>query len=287
MKYLILSLFLVSLTILGCSEETTNPPAEPAAYTNADGINGGILFDQFWSVESGFDQTNSNIAKFNASSDFFRCKQCHGWDLMGRSGSYIGRGPKTNRPNIADRNLRTTAENLTAQALFNAIKNGLDAERRDVSADLSTYDPTTNNTIGDRMPNFSQILTDSQIWNIVKYLKTEALDVSQLYDAVYTGTYPTGKATYSNIGKDGDATAGLAFYTAKCQVCHGTDGKQIPNLDKTTGLTAGKYARSKPNELQHKIKFGKLGSAMKATAGTLTDYKNLYKALSDTIQFPN
>ncbi len=58
------------------------------------------------------------------------------------------------------------------------------------------------------MPNLSQILSDAQIWEIMKYLKTEALDVTQLYDAIFTGTYPTGSASYTNIEKDGNADAG-------------------------------------------------------------------------------
>ncbi|ROL60652.1 hypothetical protein D9V86_09180 [Bacteroidetes/Chlorobi group bacterium ChocPot_Mid] len=289
MKYYFLLIAFLAITLISCSDDnTTNPPAaDPVAYTNADGIKGGMLFDKFWATETGFDQTNANITKLNASADFFRCKQCHAWDLMGRNGSYNNRAPKTTRPNVADRNLRTTASNLTPQALFDAIKKGLGKSRRDISADLSTYDPATNSTIGDQMPDFSKILTDAQIWDIVKFLKTEALDVTKLYDATYSGTYPTGTATYSNIGKDGDATAGNTFYTAKCAICHGADGKQIPNLDGTTGMTVGKFARTKPNELQHKMKFGQLGSSMKATAGTITDFKNLYKALADTTKYPN
>ncbi|MBM2817259.1 MAG: hypothetical protein HW421_4021 [Ignavibacteria bacterium] len=284
---------LMLLLVTSCNDSTTTPAPEkdPDAYTNANGINGGILFDKFWSVESGFDQANPNIAKLNASSDFFRCKQCHAWDLLGRNGSYNNRAPKTNRPNIADRNLRTTAKNLSAQALFNAIKNGINTPRRDISADLSGYNPATNATVGDQMPKFSQILTDAQIWNLVKFLKVEALDVTQLYDATYSGTYPTGTSVYSNIGKDGDAAVGLEFYKAKCQVCHGVDGKQIANLDATPGMTTGKFVRSKPNELQHKIKFGQLGTIapldMKATPGTITDFKNLYKVLADVVLFPN
>ncbi len=269
--------------MIGCSDNSTNTPSDPIEYTNADGIKGGILFDKFWSTESGYDQANINLTKFNASSDFFRCKQCHAWDLMGRDGSYNSRGPKTTRPNIASRDLRTTAKNLSAQALFDAIKNGLGTTRRDISTDLSTYDPTSNPTVGDQMPKMSQVLTDAQIWNIVKFLKVEAIDVTELYDATYTGTYPTGKASYSNIGKDGDAAKGGTFYTTNCEGCHGSDGKTFL----VEGMTIGKFTRSKPNEVQHKIKFGQLGSTMKATKITLNEMKDLYKALSDTQKFPD
>ncbi|MBI5326262.1 MAG: hypothetical protein HZB41_13490 [Ignavibacteriae bacterium] len=59
------------------------------------------------------------------------------------------------------------------------------------------------------------------------------------------------------------------------------------NLDGTAGMTSGKFIRSKPNEVQHKVKFGQLGSIMIATPITLDEMKNLYKALADTVKFPN
>jgi mono/diheme cytochrome c family protein len=165
--------------------------------------------------------------------------------------------------------------------LFDALKKS--TGRRDISYDLSTYNPTSNNTEGDKMPNLSQILTDAQIWDIVKYLKTEALDVTQLYDATYTGTYPTGTATYSNVGKDGNAEAGKTYYAQKCASCHGVNGKALL----MENMSAGEFTRKKPYEVQHKVKFGQLGSSMTATTGiTLQDMKNLYKALADTVAFP-
>jgi len=52
-------------------------------------------------------------------------------------------------------------------------------------------------------------------------------------------------------------------------------------------MTAGKFTRSKPYEVQHKVKFGQLGSMMKATNITLQEMKDLYKAMSDTQKFPD
>jgi len=42
------------------------------------------------------------------------------------------------------------------------------------------------------MPDFSKILTDAQIWNLVKYIKEDILDTTQLYDITTEGTYPDG-----------------------------------------------------------------------------------------------
>lgn len=255
-------------------------------YEKADAIAGGIMYDKFWATEAKYDVTDTaKINHLNKYVDFYRCKQCHAWDLMGNTGSYINRAPKTNRPNVAGSLIASKVK--TAQQLFDAIKTGT-ATRRTTSADLAAYNPTTNATVGDQMPNYGTLLTNAQIWDIVKFLKDGAFDVTQLYDATYTGTYPTGSARYSNIGKDGNATSGKTFYNANCAICHGTDGKLIPDLDHTPGLFVGKFLRTKPNEVQHKVKHGTLGTAMKANPSlTLTNVKDLYKALTDTVAFPN
>ena len=286
---ILLCVTLIAVAI-ACKENTseTNTPTEPAAYTTADGIKGGIRYDNFWAAEALFSKASdaSLLAKLNASSDFFRCKQCHGWDLLGTSGSYNNRAPKTNRPNVSVVNIVNAVKTKSEQQLFDAIKTG-SLTRRDISYDLTTYNPTSNSTVGDQMPKYSQLLSDAEIWDLVKFLKKEALDVTMLYDATYTGTYPTGKTVVANIGKDGNATNGKAYFNNKCAICHGADGKLIPNLDKTTGMTFGKFLRTKVNEAQHKIKFGQLGSTMTAFKTTTQEMKDLYKAATDTITYPN
>jgi len=288
-KILYFSLVVLFVAISACSKDDNNPtePKEDPKYTAADGINGGQLYDKFWANETGFDQTNANIPTFSAKPDFFRCKQCHGWDLLGTNGAYINRAPKTSRPNISSVNLMAVAKAKTETELFNLIKNGSNTGiRRSLTADLSTYDPATNNVLGDQMPNFGAILTDAQIWDIVKFLKKEAIDVSTIYDYTLTGTYPTGSIAYANIGKDGNAASGDGVYTAKCASCHGADGKNFP-LDGSTNVYLGKFMRSKPNETQHKLKFGQLGTSMVNLGLSNTDIKNLYKAVNDNTKYPD
>lgn len=284
-QFLLITLIALPVIVFtNCSddEDVNNPPVDPAEYSNADGIIGGIMYDKFWAVEAGFNQSDPNLAKFNQYADFFRCKQCHAWDYLGDAGSYINRAPRTSRPNIAHGNILEIAKSKTAQELFDAMKKS--TGRRDISYDLSTYNPTTNNTEGDKMPDYSQLLTDAQIWDIVKYLKTEAIDVNQLYDGTYTGTYPTGSASYSNLGKGGNAPNGATFFAQRCAPCHAPDGTAFL----VENMTVGKFTRNKPNEVQHKVKFGQLGSSMGYTENiTLQNMKDLYKALADTVAFPN
>ncbi len=114
---------------------------------------------------------------------------------------------------------------MTAQELFDAMKRS--TGRRGVTADLSTYDPDTNPTVGDQMPDYGSFMPDGQIWDLVKFLKTTAVDTSTLYDSVATGVYPTGSMAFSNIGLDGDAANGDAIFAANCVACHGANGEGL------------------------------------------------------------
>jgi len=280
----------ILIGFVGCKKNEDNPvttPTEDPNYVNANGIKGGTGYDKFWVSEAGFDQNDTaKINVISAKPDFFRCKQCHGWELLGRSGGYINRGPSTSRPNIAAVNLFAAAKSKTSQELFTLIKTGsTPSNRRSYTADLSTYNPSTNSTIGDQMPNYGGILTDGQIWDLVKFLREEAVDVSLLYDATLSGTYPTGSITVSNLGKDGSATAGDTFFSSNCATCHGANGKAF--LVDGNAYTVGRHMRSKPWEDQHKVKYGNPGTSMVPMAATISDLKNLYKAIADTVKYPN
>ncbi|MFK5857618.1 MAG: c-type cytochrome [Bacteroidota bacterium] len=261
-----------------CSDTEAFPDEAPII---ADISIGGIMYDKFWSVESGFDQGNTHMTTFNASSNFFRCKQCHGWDGLGSNGAYISRAPSTTRPNVSSLNLYELAQTKTAQELFDGMKET--ANRRDISYDLSSYDPETNATEGDKMPNLNQFLSDDQIWDMIKFMKEGMFDVSQLYDATYEGTYPTGSATFNNVGLNGDAANGNTYYTSNCAGCHGGDGTTL----EMEGKTLGEFVRSKPNEVQHKVHYGQLGSTMIGKFDiTLEQMRDLYKANADETAFP-
>lgn len=273
------------LAIVGCGGSGSVAPiiSDPAGYVSAQGIPGGKAYDKFWAKEVGWDQDDPNLSIFNAFPDFFRCKQCHGWDLLGTGGAYINRAAKTSRPNVSSVNLAALAAALSPQELFDAIKRS--TGRRAISADLSTYHPVNNPTVGDQMPDYGSIFTDQRIWIIVKFLKTQAIDVSQLYDSTTGGAYPTGTISFANIGKDGNAANGDAIFAAKCAICHGADGRTI--LVDGGAYTVGRHLRAKPYEDQHKIKFGQLGSEMSSQVQDLVQMKDLYKALSDPVKYPD
>ncbi len=261
------------------ADAETFPDEVPAT---GDMALGGIMYDKFWTPESGFDQGHQYMDVFTSSSNFFRCKQCHAWDGLGNAGSYISRAPKTSRPNVASLNLYELAQSKTAQELFDGMKTT--ENRRDITYDLASYDPATNFTEGDKMPDLNQIFTDEEIWNMVKFMKDGMFDVTELYVGTYTGTYPTGNAAFTNIGLDGSASSGNAYYTANCEACHGTDGTTLIMEEKTLG----NFLRSKPNEVQHKVKYGQPGSTMTPQfEASVTEVRDLYKAVTDTVAYPN
>ena len=252
-------------------------------FLTADGYRGGKLYDMFWAAETGFSHPDTAI--FKRYHAFFRCVQCHGWDLLGRSGTYANFTPSRYGPNVSAVNLFATAQALSATELFNAIKTGSNpALRRSTGEDLSTYDPTTNAAVGDRMPNYSTILSDTYVWDLVKFLKTEAVDVNQLYDLSVTGIYPSAMVTYSNIGKDGSAAQGKVIFDNECSSasCHGVDGSQRAGM----AGSIGKHLRGITFQDAHLIKFGVLGTDMGEEHLTDQQLKNLFKALADSTMYP-
>ncbi len=280
------AILMIGLLFQNCAHDvdpSTLTDPSVATYAAASAATGGLMYDTFYSERAGFDQSNPNLATMSAKGDFFRCKQCHGWDGLGNKGAYISRAPKTSRPRVSEINLYQIAQTKTPKELFDALKNG--SNRRSISFDLSTYNPTSNSTEGDKMPNLSELLTDTQIWDLVKFLKEGMFDVSELYTATTTGVYPNGTWTVSNLGKEGNAPNGFAYYTNNCATCHGAYGSTLI----VENMTIGEFARNKANEVQHKAHYGVIGSTptMGGFNFTLSQMKDLYKAFADVSKFPS
>ncbi len=289
-----ISILFLGLLFQNCKHDVFVEPVTPVdtaqqSFDKANALNGARLYDKFYQTGTasiaGTDFTEPADATVRLSditdySNFYRCKQCHGWDQLANTASYINRAPKTNRPDVSAVSLADAINIDDIQTVFDDIKHTGGAP---VSA-ARTADGTNPSLGGNEMPDFGKILSDSQIWDIVKFLKTRAIDTNLLYDITVTGTYPTGSRTFTNIGKDGDAAAGDTFITKNCAICHGADAKSL-NLE---GFGLGEYGRLKPYEIQHQARNGHLGSVMMgATDASVTDIKNMLKALQDEAKYPN
>jgi mono/diheme cytochrome c family protein len=244
------------------------------------------LYDTFWANETGFaagDATKSKLTqvqlddiKSTGKFEFYRCKNCHGWDRLGQEGGYSNRASSPTRPGVAPINLMSISESASPSDLFNRIKTG--GNRRALSADLTVE--------GNKMPDYSSIMTDAQIWDLVKFLKEKAVDTTKLYTLTLgSGVYPSRTPTFTNLGANGLASRGDALYASKCAGCHGADGTQIP-VD--GNYTVGGHFRAKPYEDHHKVKFGQLGSIMGPILkdNPVEDLQDLYKAMADTTKYP-
>ncbi len=226
--------------LTSCKKDETS--ADQVAYDAADGLQGARLYDHVINYQREAGKTVD--AAIIAKPDFFRCKSCHGWDLLGQKGVLINKPGSATYPVVAAGNLYTYAKAHSIREVFDAVKH---AGGRHFTSPV---------VINDAMPNYGEFLTDAQIWNLTKFLKETAHNVSDFYDMTTTGNYPTGTRVFSNIGKGGNAANGQVVYDAKCKSCHGADGTTINVYCKNPRLVIGVMLREDPHEIQHKSIWG-------------------------------
>ena len=207
-----------------------------SSFTAADGITGARLYDH---VLNQIESSDTNLTKM---PNFYRCKSCHGWDLLGRNGVLINKTPTSTYPAAADVNLYRWAKDHNISEIFIAVKNN------------SGRNKSTTIGYNSTMPNYGKILTDDQVWDIVKFLKETAHNVNEFYDLTTIGVYPTGTKVFSDIGKGGDPVNGKIVYDANCKSCHSADGTGIDVYCK--GIYLGDMFRDDPHEIQHKSVWG-------------------------------
>lgn len=257
------------------------PGAIPAAYTAADGVLGGVAYAKWWVTEANGSGTQPTTT---VAADFYRCKSCHGWDGLGSEGAYADRTGqstgKATRPDVTAVNLRASALRESPTELFNLIAR---PSGRTIDAADNTH------------PAFADLLTDAQIWNLVKFMREEWIEPTDLYTmkvegpkmhwdyAIAPAVLVTPSRTYTNIGIGGDAARGDSLYTSTCAGCHSADGIAF-------GKSVGGLIRSKPHEIWLKIVFGEPGTGMTpgSTLTDLQDLKDLFKALADDpVKYPD
>jgi thiosulfate dehydrogenase len=95
---LVLSVFMVS----ACTENDTKTDNRHEATVIKKIVNGGKLYDKWWVATIGTDLPeqdhplwkDQNTNKRHGSSTW-RCKECHGWDYLGKDGAYGAGSHKT------------------------------------------------------------------------------------------------------------------------------------------------------------------------------------------------
>lgn len=333
-----LALGLLSFVLQSCTHDVYVDPqaAEKTAYENADAVNGGKLFNNFEHVDAGWpvDATGWPDVKYaadptinikdianppkgttaQANLNFYSCMGCHPSDGMGRSEYGNNKKVAATQPDFAASHLRDT-RGWDIIKLFDAIKN-VGGRAIDPTKTANGLDLTLN---GQKHPDFSKILTDDKIWDLVKWLKEGAIynENNDLYTVTTVGTYavpqtvPAPYTVFSNLGTDGDEAAGVAYYAAKCVYCHGVDGHGTTNaqgpvlapgqtngtgganaINPVTGIKKygiGPFMRYKTPDGMFKVLAGQFGTIpwMGSTPITKDEMRDLLKAFSNTTRFPD
>jgi cytochrome c553 len=258
------------------------PGPVPPEFAAADGILGGAAYSKWWTTDAGGGGTQPATA---ASADYYRCKACHAWDGLGNAASYATRTGqstlKASRPDVSSVNLRSTIASTTYQELYDLVAH----------SGARALDAADN-----AHPDYESVMSQDQIWNMVKFMFEEWVAPSELYDIEVTGPQmyvdyaqippvvvaPT--ITYSNIGAKGTASVGKPIFAQNCSPCHGADGTAID----IEGRSLGQFFREKPNEAWFKAKFGESGTGMSPGLVTnLQDLQDLYAAMVVVADFPN
>ena len=81
-----------TMTCEGSSPVIFGETDEPPVFINADAVRGGLLYDKYWKVTGGEEPTGEHILYpsfgVNTGNSTWRCKECHGWDYIGKDGRY-------------------------------------------------------------------------------------------------------------------------------------------------------------------------------------------------------
>jgi len=207
---------------------------EPPAFISADAVRGGQLYDKYWIVTEGEAPTGEHILypSFGAKTGntTWRCKECHGWDYIGKDGRYSSGSHYTGINGLYP-------AHTSLWSAFLAIKND------------HGYSSTD--------------LADADIWDLVKFYKERLIDVSLILSdgGMFDGSASSGKNIYDN-GVQG-VLSGAPSSNTSCATCHGADGTNevVSGFDAFPGF----LSNDNPQEFLHKVRFGHPGSNMPAS----------------------
>ncbi len=175
----------LALAVLSGCAATTSKTGGQDAYASADLKLGGQLYDKWYKVRGL--ETAGNHPLYPATSkkkggNTFRCKECHGWDYIGKDGRYSKGSHYTGIKGLFDSRGKSPKE--------------LYAAMTDTGA----------------KHNFGKHLTDNRdIWALVKFVKEGQIDISEALNSDGTGRGSTTrgkplfvKACGSCHGQDGN-----------------------------------------------------------------------------------
>jgi thiosulfate dehydrogenase len=167
-------LLIATFLIVGCPDnKATEPTFIEDNYESADVKQGGQLYDKWWKINGGtepssdFDSYPSTSAK--SGGDTWRCKECHGWDYVGKDGRYSSGSHYTGIKGLWD------VRNADMEEIFDAIKG--EGSAHDLSA----------------------VLSDNDIADLTKFVKEGLIDMSLfMTNGIATGDAGNGLGLYNS-----------------------------------------------------------------------------------------
>ncbi len=191
-------------------------------YQKADIKNGAQLYDNWIKLAKTKPEGNHPLYPATAKKsgkDTWRCKECHGWDYIGNIGRYSKGSHYTGISGVFH------VQTKNPEEIYASLTNKYSEH------------------------NFTEYLSDSEIWDLVKFLREGQAPIEAVIDS-------------KGMGK-GNIASGKVLYDSQCASCHGKDGNKIDFKSKKDGIQGiGWLANDNPQESVHKIRWGHPGSNM-------------------------
>jgi thiosulfate dehydrogenase len=190
---------------------------------------GGQLYDNWWrattkAAKPEGDHPLWKLQDTNKRKGYatYRCKECHGWDYMGKDGAY-GKGSHY----TGFKGVREASQKMSAKEIEDVLKGGSNKDH-----------------------DFSRYLSDSEISDLALFIKKGLTDSSR---------FVTEKG--EPIGGDLNSGAFL-FNANCTHMCHGRTGTMINFGSIEKPEFVGTVAYKNPWEFIHKVRAGQPGTKM-------------------------
>jgi mono/diheme cytochrome c family protein len=228
---------------------------------------GALAYDNWTKTDAG---GTGSLPVGAVSSDYVRCKACHGWDRLGTDGGYVRRSRSANRPNagaddadLTSRNISLAARNntdVTADMIWHtgtgrSFSDGAGSwvELDDAHSADNKAAHSNGYTLGNQHPDFTNgALTQEQVGCLVEFLNTPSADPSAYFNNIDPGPNPV---LYS-IVNTANATVGESYYNSNCISCHGDPAGVSPVGSPEGGILAYLDGDGKYSEFAHKTRWG-------------------------------